>query len=193
MTSEPLSSPNGATPTSEKVNPTMSRTKRPADSDLTAAPLRRDFVTAAVAVGAGVLVLTGVLAGAGSGAEIPAPVNQSIVTGVVNQAGLIVEGSLIDLGVVPLDTTVTPTWTITNAGTQTVSLGEAHASVIEGCCPGPLMYSDSVLEPGESVSLTFPLQMHAGMDGPHDFDVHVPYGDGPDDYLTLKVLGDFKS
>ncbi len=170
----------------------MSRTKRPVDSDPRTGTRRGDFVTAALAVGAGVLVLAGVLAGAGSGADTAAPVNEPIATGVVNQAGLIVEGAVIDLGVVPLDTTVTPTWTITNASAQTVALGEAHASVIEGCCPGPLTYSDTVLEPGESVSLIFPLQMHAGMDGPHDFDVHVPYGDGPEDYLTVKVLGDFK-
>lgn len=171
----------------------MSRTKRPVDSDPRAGSGRRDFVTATVAIGAGVLVLAGVLAGAGTGADIAAPGSESTATGVIEQAGLIVEGSVIDLGVVPLDTTVTPTWTITNASAQTVSLGEAHASVIEGCCPGPLTYSDTVLEPGESVLLAFPLQMHAGMDGPHDFDVHVPYGDGPDDYLTLRVVGNFSN
>jgi hypothetical protein len=173
----------------------MSRTKRPAASDPREGVVgRRDVVTATVALAAGVLVLAGVLVGAGSRPETAAPViAEPIVTGMINQAGLIVEGSVIDLGVVPLDTTVTPTWTITNASAQTVSLGEAHASVIEGCCPGPLMYSDTVLEPGESVLLTFPLQMHPGMDGPHDFDVHVPYGDGPDDYLTLRVVGNFNS
>lgn len=151
---------------------------------------RREAVTAATAVAGAVLVLVGVFLGGGSGTDAPS-VSETTATGVVEQAGLVVQGSVIDLGVVPLDVTVTPTWTITNTGSTTVALGEAHASVIEGCCPGPLTYSDPVLEPGESTELAFPLQMHAGMDGPHDFDVHVPYGVGPDDYLTLKVVGEF--
>ena len=100
------------------------------------------------------------------------------------------EGARVDLGTVPLDVTVTPTWTITNTSSEVVQLGEPHASVIEGCCPGPLTLSDFTLDPGESSMMAFPLQMHAGMDGPHDFDVHVPFGDS-DDYLTLKVVGDF--
>lgn len=168
----------------------MSRTNQPAEGAPDGAPRRKEVATVAVALGVAALVIVGLFLGDGSGGDSP-KLPQTAATGIVDQGGLMVDGSTIDLGVVPLDTTVTPTWTITNTGSATVALGEAHASVIEGCCPGPLTYSDPVLEPGESTKLVFPLQMHAGMDGPHDFDVHVPYGDGPGDYLTLKVLGTF--
>lgn len=165
----------------------MSRTNRPTEAAPDGVPRRREAITVALALGVAALVIIGVFLGSGSSPDF----SQATATGIVDQAGLMVEGSIIDLGVVPLDVTVTPTWTITNTGSEAVALGEAHASVIEGCCPGPLTFSDSVLEPGESTRLAFPLQMHAGMDGPHDFDVHVPYGDGPEDYLTLKVVGTF--
>lgn len=168
----------------------MSRTSRPVEAAPDGAPRRREAVTVALALGVAALVIVGLLVGGGSDADVP-NVSQTSATGIVDQDGLMVDGSTIDLGTVPLDTTVTPTWTITNTGSATVALGEAHASVIEGCCPGPLTYSDPLLEPGESTQLAFPLQMHAGMDGPHDFDVHVRYGNGPDDYLTLKVVGNF--
>lgn len=132
-----------------------------------------------------VLVFIG---GGSSGVE---PATSSMTASeVVREGGLLVDGARVDLGTVPLDVTVTPSWTITNTSTGVVRLGEPHASVITGCCPGQLSLSDVLLEPGESSTLTFPLQMHAGMDGPHDFDVHIPYGDAAG-FLTLKVVGTF--
>lgn len=170
----------------------MSRTNRSSDSSQTGGRRGRDVLTASIALGIGILVFVGVFVGGKPGSDDATAAEASpVVTGTIDQAGLVVEGAVIDLGVVPLDTTITPMWTITNTGSEAVILGEAYASVIEGCCPGPLTYSDSVLDPGESTMLAFPLQMHAGMDGPHDFDVHVPYGEGGDDYLTLKVVGNF--
>lgn len=110
--------------------------------------------------------------------------------GLAASGGVVVEGSEIAMGQVPLNVTVTPTWTLVNESAEAVSLGEPHASVIEGCCPGPLTLSSSALAPGESAQLSFPLEMHPGMDGPHRFDIHVPVGvDG--EYLTLEVTGDF--
>lgn len=115
----------------------------------------------------------------------------SFVTyGTASLEGVVVEGAEVQMGTVPLDVTVTPEWTLTNDGGEPIALGEPHASVVEGCCPGPLTLTTANLAPGETARLTFPLQMHAGMDGPHRFDVHVPVGvDG--DYLTLGVTGDF--
>lgn len=111
-------------------------------------------------------------------------------TGVAALSGLEVQGAEIALGHVPLNVTVVPEWTITNTGDETVVLGDPHASVVEGCCPGPLELTATSLAPGEAAQLTFPLQMHPGMDGPHDFDIHLPLAEG-DDYLTLGVTGDF--
>ena len=72
--------------------------------------------------------------------------------------------------------------------TQNLSL------IQEGCCPGPLEYGDATLAPGKGTQLTFPLQMHPGMDGPHEFAVHVPVTSGPREaYMTLRVTGDFSA
>lgn len=107
-------------------------------------------------------------------------------------AGIEVRGAELAMGQVPNNVTVVPEWTLTNTGDSSVTLGEPHASVIDGCCPGPLELTATTLAPGESARLTFPLQMHDGMDGPHDFDVHVPVT-GTGDYLTLGVTGTFGS
>lgn len=113
-----------------------------------------------------------------------------ITYGAASLNGVVVEGAEVNMGIIPLDVTVTPEWTLKNDGTESIALGEPHASVVEGCCPGPLTLTTATLAPGETARLTFPLQMHVGMDGPHRFDVHVPVGvDG--DYLTLGVTGDF--
>lgn len=112
-------------------------------------------------------------------------------SGTAFAADLLVDGAEIAMGNVPLNVTVSPTWTITNTGADTVTLGKPHASVIEGCCPGPLLLADTTLPPGASTTLTFPLQMHAGMDGPHDFDIHIPVSDDPNVVLTLGVTGHF--
>lgn len=172
----------------------MSRTARTShQSDQTpSVPSRkREKILAGTALAIGAIVVVGVIgATTGSPGDNSIPETAELVYGRTEVAGLVVEGSTIDLGIVPLDVTVTPTWTITNTTTTPISLGEPHASVLDGCCPGPLTLADTVLQPGESTMLAFPLQMHAGMDGPHDFDVHLPIADS-DDYLTLKVIGLF--
>lgn len=111
-------------------------------------------------------------------------------SGVAAVGGVEVQGAEVELGQVPLNVTVVPAWTLTNTGDQPVTLGEPHASIVEGCCPGPLELTATTLAPGESAELTFPLQMHPGMDGPHDFDIHVPLT-GSSEFLTLGVTGDF--
>lgn len=114
-------------------------------------------------------------------------------SGEASAGGVVVEGARWELGRVPLMVTVEPSWTLRNASGQTVSLGQPHADVLDGCCPGPLALGTTTLAPGGSTTVTFPLQMHPGMDGPHAFDVHVPVTAGPDtEILTLGVVGDFR-
>lgn len=170
----------------------MSRTNRsPEHSTDDRGHQRKDAKYATVALVAGAAVVAGMFLGSDRTSSVEVGSTPPAATSeVVELAGLRVEGARVDLGTVPLDVTVTPTWTITNTSSEVVHFGEPHASVIEGCCPGPISLSDVTLDPGESSVVVFPLQMHAGMDGPHDFDVHVPFGDSSD-YLTLKVVGDF--
>ncbi len=111
-------------------------------------------------------------------------------SGVAAAGPVEVIGSWVEMGDVPLNVTVVPSWTIENSGSEPVVLGEPHASVLEGCCPGPLLLDVRTLAPGERTELSFPLQMHPGMDGPHHFAVHVPVGSG-DEVLELHTTGDF--
>ncbi len=174
----------------------MSRTHRsstgqhPATQKTRTGQVRTAAMAMAIAGVAVVGLLTGGLATERT-ADSPSSSTAFPAWGTTDVGGVVVDGAHVDMGVVPLDVTVVPTWTLTNTTTDSIAFGDPHASVIEGCCPGPLVLGDTVLAAGESTRLAFPLQMHAGMDGPHDFDVHVPIA-GTDTYLTLRVTGDFR-
>lgn len=114
--------------------------------------------------------------------------------GTAEAAGVVVEDASWELGQVPLNVAVRPTWTLRNTGDQPVTLGEPHPEVREGCCPGPATLGTRTLAPGDETTLTFELSMHPGMDGPHDLGLHVPVDDGTDgqEVLTLDVTGDFR-
>lgn len=111
--------------------------------------------------------------------------------GIAQAGGITVEGALIEMGRVPLMKTVNPTWTLHNTTDGTVTLGEPKATVVTGCCPGPLSLDTRTVPPGGHATLAFPLQMHPGMDGPHDFALTVPVGPEGDP-LVLGVTGDFR-
>jgi hypothetical protein len=113
-------------------------------------------------------------------------------SGTIRIAAVEVEGASWSLGDVPLDTAVLPRWTLRNTGHQQVSIGEPHAQVREGCCPGPVTLDRRVIQPGEEATMTFELAMHTGMDGWHDIAVHVPVTvDGAEHTLDLEVSGTF--
>lgn len=167
----------------------MSRTSIPTPTP--SEPRSSDRRVALIAMAAVAVIGVGAfLAGGASTTSKPPETVGFTTSGTVSTGSVTVEGSEIAMGVVPLDVTVTPTWRLVNNGTDTVTLGEPHASVLEGCCPGQLLLDRTEIPAGATATLTFPLQMHAGMDGPHDFDVHVPIA-GSDDVLTLGVTGTF--
>jgi hypothetical protein len=98
------------------------------------------------------------------------------------------------LGHVPLDVAVRPTWQLSNTGTTSFTIGEPHAQVNQGCCPGAFtLRGPRTLEPGAETGLSFELSMHPGMDGPHDMTIHVPVqnADGSTETVDLSVTGDF--
>lgn len=116
-------------------------------------------------------------------------------SGVATTDGVTGSPNLWALGRVPLNVAVRPTWTIANTGTDTVTLGQPHVQINQGCCPGALTYEgSSTLAPGETTSLMFELSMHPGMDGAHDMVLHVPvqHDDGTTTVLDLAVTGDFR-
>jgi len=114
-------------------------------------------------------------------------------TGSAEAGGVVVDGAHWELGSVPLNVAVMPTWTLRNEGTDPVAIGEPTPEVLEGCCPGALTLGTHKLAPGDSTTLSFELSMHPGMDGAHDILVHVPVSaGGAEETLTLDVTGDFQ-
>lgn len=47
------------------------------------------------------------------------------------------------------------------------------------------------LKPGESTTLSMQFTMHEGMEGMHDFRVHLPYNDPQQPDRTLTVLSNW--
>lgn len=124
---------------------------------------------------------------------MPVMATPGTASGRASAGGVEVTGADWDLGRVPLNVAVRPTWTLRNTGAVPVTLGEPRAEVRTGCCPGPLALGATTLGPGASTTLAFELSMHAGMDGPHDLGVHVPVtAAGATEHLTLGVVGDFR-
>lgn len=48
-----------------------------------------------------------------------------------------------------------------------------------------------VLNPGEQTTLSMKFMMHAGMEGPHDFRVHIPNNDPEEGGMELVVLSNW--
>lgn len=110
-------------------------------------------------------------------------------SGRAESAGIVVDGAAIEMGHIPLAYAVKPTWTIRNTSERTVTLSKPKLTIVKGCCPGEFKFGTETLAPGEQTTLEFPLHMHPGMDGYHDFRVAVPISTG--NPLDLSVTGDF--
>jgi hypothetical protein len=125
---------------------------------------------------------------------LPVVVTPGEATGIASAAGIEVTGARWRMGQVPLNVTVRPSWTLVNTSDRTVSLGQPHPEIRAGCCPGAFVFGRTVLAPGESTSLSFELAMHPGMDGWHDFAIHVPVAPegGAEGILDLVVTADFR-
>lgn len=158
-------------------------TTRPPRSD------RRRFATvAATAALIGGIVLYAILNGATGADEVsafdpslpnpmggPARTAPGETIGDADFGGLTVSGSEVAMGDVAVDVTYVPSWQVDNPTGQDITVTIGQPQVLEGCCPGPVYADGELTQAGQqlrvpgggSVQLQFPLQMHAGMDGPH--------------------------
>lgn len=111
-------------------------------------------------------------------------------------AGLQVTGADVQMGEVALGVTYVPGWQITNPTDTAVTFLVGQPQVLEGCCPGPVYVDGELTQAGQQLTvpagdellLQFPLQMHAGMDGPHH--LAIPLASGHQQ-TALHVTGDF--
>jgi hypothetical protein len=125
---------------------------------------------------------------------LPVVTTPGSTSGIATAGGVEVTGAVWEMGQVPLEVAVRPSWTLVNTSSSPVSFGEPHPEVRAGCCPGPFTFGARELAPGEATTLTFELAMHPGMDGWHDIAVHVPVVSetGAENVLGLAVTGDFR-
>jgi hypothetical protein len=116
--------------------------------------------------------------------------------GTATLAGLEIADVEVSMGDVALGVTYVPGWTVTNPTDREVSFAAGQPQILEGCCPGPVYADGELTQVGEeltvpaggTVLLQFPLQRHAGMDGPHHLAIPLVSGD---EQALVHVTGNF--
>lgn len=108
-------------------------------------------------------------------------------------AGVAVEEQNIDMGYIKLGETRTLNIKVTNTGNGTLRFKEnPYIEVLEGCCPPQLTVGKMALKPGESTYVqSAPFMMHEGMDGKHDFAIHLKTNDPKNPDFLVHVLSDW--
>ncbi len=97
-----------------------------------------------------------------------------------------------DYGDVKNNTPVHTSFQVRNVGDQTLLIfGEPHIEVVEGCCPPRARISSQRLAPGEVATVSFSFSMHEGMDGAHDFRVHLRTNDPATPEQEVVVLSNW--
>lgn len=99
----------------------------------------------------------------------------------------------IDFGYVKLGEYRSIRIQVTNTGDGLLRFKETpYIEVLEGCCPPELTVGSMTLKPGESTYIQSPnFMMHEGMDGKHDFGIHLLTNDPDNPDLVLHVLSDW--
>ena len=107
--------------------------------------------------------------------------------------GIAVEEQSIDMGYIKLGETRTLNIKVTNTGNGTLRFKEKpYIEVLEGCCPPQLTVGKMALKPGESTHVQSPpFMMHEGMDGKHDFAIHLKTNDPKNPDFLVHVLSDW--
>ena len=104
-----------------------------------------------------------------------------------------VDESSVDLGYIKLGEYRSINIKVTNTGNGTLRFKEQpFIEVLEGCCPPQLSIGKMALKPGESTYVQSPdFMMHEGMDGKHDFGIHLKTNDPVNPDFLVHVLSDW--
>jgi hypothetical protein len=107
---------------------------------------------------------------------------------VTGRAAVAVDQDYFDYGDVHYNNPVETIFRVKNVGDEVLYLaGAPLVEVVEGCCPPQTTVSSKTLYPGQSTTVAMRFSMHEGMDGPHEFRVHVRTTDPvvPDKEVTV--------
>ena len=104
-----------------------------------------------------------------------------------------VDPKVIDFGNLKDYTVKTISIRVTNTGTGMLRFtDQPYIQVVEGCCPPNLSVGKMALRPGESTTVTSAeFMMHPGMDGQHNFAVHLQTNDPAQPDLVVNVLSNW--
>jgi hypothetical protein len=104
-----------------------------------------------------------------------------------------VEEPNVDMGYIKLGEYRSINIKVTNTGDGTLRFTEQpYIEVLEGCCPPQLSIGKMALKPGESTYIQSPdFMMHEGMDGKHDFGIHLKTNDPENPDFLDHILSDW--
>lgn len=99
----------------------------------------------------------------------------------------------IDMGYIKLGEYRTIKIKVTNTGDGVLRFKEQpYLEVVKGCCPPNISVGTMALDPGQSTYVETPeFMMHEGMDGPHDFAIHLKTNDPKTPEFLVHVLSDW--
>lgn len=104
----------------------------------------------------------------------------------------VISDEVVDHGDVRVNQFVETEFVIQNVGDEDLFiLGNPQIEVVVGCCPSQTTVGDNVLSPGEITTIRTRFTMHVGMDGPHDFRVHVKTNDPNQPNKQLTILSNW--
>ncbi|MBZ0304308.1 MAG: DUF1573 domain-containing protein [Anaerolineae bacterium] len=130
-------------------------------------PARPRWPYPAIFIGAGAVLLVAFTV-------IQASRQKPYIPEVTGGPSAVIDQTYFDYGDVINNTWVETIFHVKNVGDEAlIVLGEPQVEVVEGCCPPQTTLSQKVLQPGDQATVSMRFMMHDGMDGQHEFRVHV--------------------
>jgi hypothetical protein len=139
------------------------------------------------------IIVTGVALVAGGLFSVTRNATPAIKSDVSGAPALQVDKEKVDLGTIALGKTVEVKFEVTNTGDQPLMFTKApYLEVVKGCCPQKPTIGQRTLKPGEHTTVAFPMMMHEGMGGDHDFRLHLLTNVPGQSDKTVQILSNWQ-
>jgi hypothetical protein len=123
---------------------------------------------------------------------VRASLQKPYVPEVTGKPSAVIDQKYFDYGTVPDLSHVETTFHVKNVGDQQLQIiGEPIVEAVKGCCPPKTTLSQKFLNPGEDATVSMNFSMHPGMDGEHEFRVHVRTTDPDSPEQEVVVLSNW--